>query len=316
MANYSVNAEQLTEGALVLVRGKLGFARLTRLIEGAELQASDARRAQNGMNPIGVPHTTATITAAEVIYKDPTNPTLEERFVAERRYTSKKRPETGANYSIDSKGRNLPVIAIPNGDGQVIQDTSGQELTQGLDVTLALRVYKPKTYNKRGLSLDQVIVNEEVKYYGGSTSTSTSTSELAARGIIFAAPPQAVQAGQNAPIGEAAPIDTTNVADIGSGTVIDENGFAFPSPAVTPAQTTQPVQVRAQPVATAAPVTIQSVAQAPVQPAETTEEQIARLMSENATLKDAGSAIGVPVPGNPWANDSHDAQPAGITYRA
>src|SRR5437868_6703473 len=145
MANYSVAAEQVTEGALVLVRGKLGFARLTRLIEGAELQASDARRAQNGMNPVGVPHTTANVTVAEVICKDPANPTPEELFVAERRYASKKRPETGANYSIDSKGRNLPVIAIPNGEGQVVQDASGQELAQGLDVTLVLRVYTTKT---------------------------------------------------------------------------------------------------------------------------------------------------------------------------
>lgn len=313
MANYSVTAEQLTEGALVLVRGKLGFARLTRLIEGAELQASDARRAQNGMNPVGVAHTTATVTGAEVICKDPANPTIEERFVAERRYASKKRPETGANYSIDSKGRNLPVIAIPNGEGQVTQDTSGQELAQGLDVTLVLRVYKPKTYNKRGLSLDQVIVNEAVKYYGGNTSA----NELAARGIVFAAPPQAVQAGQNAPVGEAAPIDTTNVADAGTGTVIDENGFAFPAPAAAPVQAAQPDQIQAQPAPApvAAAPQAQLAVQAPVQTAETPEEMIARLLRENAELKDAGSAIGAPAPGNPWADNGQEAEPAGITYR-
>ena len=307
--NYTVNADELTEGALVLVRGKLGFARLTRLIEGAELQTSDARKTQNGMNPVGVPHTTATVTHAEVICKDPAAPTLEERFVAERRYASKKRPETGANYTIDSKGRNLPVIAIPNGEGQVVQDTSGQELAQGLDVMLVLRVYKPKTYNKRGLSLDQVIVNEPVKYYGGNTNT----AELAARGIVFAAPPQAVQAGVNAPAGEPASVDTATVADAGTGTVIDENGFAFPAPAAHPVQPAQPVQVQAQPVATSAPIASQSMAQTPAQSVETPEEQIARLLRENAALKDAGSAIGAPMPGNPWADNQ--PAPAGITYR-
>jgi hypothetical protein len=32
----------------------------------------------------------------------------EVAYVAERRYASAKRPETGANYSIDSKGKNPP----------------------------------------------------------------------------------------------------------------------------------------------------------------------------------------------------------------
>ena len=37
MANYSISASQLTEGSAVLIRGKLAFARLTSLIEGAAL---------------------------------------------------------------------------------------------------------------------------------------------------------------------------------------------------------------------------------------------------------------------------------------
>lgn len=78
-----------------------------------------------------------------------------------------KRPETGANYSIDSKGSTLPIIAIPSpkGDGTYDQDESGQELAQGLDVTLVLRTYKPKDFNNRGLALEQVIVHEEPRYY-------------------------------------------------------------------------------------------------------------------------------------------------------
>ncbi|WP_369491968.1 hypothetical protein [Streptomyces sp. BF23-30] len=68
-------------------------------------------------------------------------PTLEGQFVSERRYGSPKRPETGPNYSIDSKGTTLPVIAIPSlkGDGTYDQDESGRELVHGLDVTLVLQ---------------------------------------------------------------------------------------------------------------------------------------------------------------------------------
>ena len=43
MANYSISANQLTEGTSVFIRGKLAFARLTSLIEGAALAASDQR---------------------------------------------------------------------------------------------------------------------------------------------------------------------------------------------------------------------------------------------------------------------------------
>lgn len=312
MVNYSVSASELTEGELVLVRGKLGFSRLTRLIDGAALEASDARKVQNGMNAVKVPHTTATITHAEVICKDPANPTVEERYVAERRYGSAKRPETGANYSIDSKGKNLPGIAVPGDDGKVVPDMSGRELAQGLDVTLVLRVYKPKGYSNRGLSLDQVIVNEPVRYYAGNTST----AELAARGIVFAVPPQTVQAAAPAAAEQAGTAAATAVDD-GTGTVIDENGFALPGPSA-PQPHAAPAGAVAHAAATSPPTTAPAVAPATPQE-ESLEERLARLEAENAALKDAGSAVGAPaavaVPANPWSDSSSSGETAGITYQ-
>ncbi len=309
MANYSISASQLTEGTSVFIRGKLAFARLTSLIEGAALAASDQRKVQNGMSPVGKPHTTATVTEAEVQFADPANPTIEEQFVAERRYVSKKNPDTGANYSIDSKGTNLPIIAIPSdkGDGTFDQDTSGQELAQGLDVTLVLRVYKPKNFANRGLSLDQVIVNEAPRYYNAG---GVATGELAARGIVFNAPPRAVQAqaGSDSAIGNGEEPVGTDV----------EDGLSFPAPvaAVAPVQVQAPAQVQAAPVQTA---TVPQVAAPAVQPqaqVETPEQKLARLEAENAALKNAGSAVGAPSAQGPW-NGSGDAggQQAGITYQ-
>ncbi|MEU8498931.1 hypothetical protein AB0C86_19745 [Streptomyces lavendulae] len=40
------------------------MAVLARLVEGAELVTSDHRKTTNGMNPVGEPHSTATITHA------------------------------------------------------------------------------------------------------------------------------------------------------------------------------------------------------------------------------------------------------------
>ncbi|MFM9539945.1 hypothetical protein [Streptomyces turgidiscabies] len=310
MANYRISASQISEGKNVFIRGKLGFAVLARLIEGAELVASDQRRTKNGMTPVGKPHITATITHAEVQCADANNPTLEEQFVSERRYDSPKRPETGANYSIDSKGSTLPVIAIPSpkGDGTYDQDESGRELAQGLDVTLVLRTYKPKDFSNRGLALEQVIVHEVPRYYSAG---GIDQAELAARGIVLNAAPRPVQATPASAAPAAVPVATEV-----------EDGLSFPTPqptsapAAVAAQAQAPASAVAAPVAAApAPVAVPATAPAPA-PAEeeTLEAKLVRLEAENASLKDNGSPVGAPVATGPW-NGSGQAQQAGITYQ-
>ncbi|MBP5909345.1 hypothetical protein F3K40_32025 [Streptomyces sp. LBUM 1478] len=292
MANYSISASQITEGKNVFIRGKLGFAVLARLIEGAELVASDQRKTKNGMSPVGKPHTTATIIHAEVQFADPNNPTLEEQFVSERRYDSPKRPETGPNYSIDSKGSTLPVIAIPSpkGDGTYDQDESGQELAQGLDVTLVLRTYKPKNFNNRGLALEQVIVHEAPRYYkaGG-----IDQAELAARGIVLNGTPRPVQA---------TPASAAPAAAVPVATEV-EDGLSFPAPQPASAPVAvaaqAPVQAQAPATAVAAPVAAAPAPAAAPAQQETLEQKLARLEAENASLKDAGSAVGSPVATDP-----------------
>lgn len=306
MANYSIPASDLTEGTSVHIRGKLAFARLTRLIEGDELAKSDQRKVQNGMSPVGKPHTTATITEAEVVHADPANPTAEEKFVAERRYVSKKNPDSGANYSIDSKGTNLPIIAIPADNGNFDQDLSGQELAQGLDVTLVLRVYKPKSFNNRGLALDQVIVNEAPRYFNGGGSV--NTEDLKARGIVFNAPPKAVQA------------PATGSAVGGEdevGTLVDDEGLSFPAPQPgTPSAAAVPAQVQVQAAAAPAPAPAQVQAQPTPQAEETMEQKLARLQAENEAMKNAGgSAVGAPVSDGPWNQGQAQGEQAGITYQ-
>ncbi|KOT57076.1 MULTISPECIES: hypothetical protein [Streptomyces] len=303
MANYSISASQITEGKNVFIRGKLGFAVLARLIEGAELVASDERRTKNGMTPIGKPHTTATIVNAEVQFADPDNPTVEEQFVSERRYDSPKRPETGPNYSIDSKGSTLPIIAIPSpkGDGSYDQDESGRELAQGLDVTLVLRTYKPKNFNNRGLALEQVIVHETPRYY----VPGVDQAELAARGIVFNGTPRPVQA---------TPASAATATAVPVATEV-EDGLSFPAPQPASAPVAGAVQAPVQAVpATVAVAPAPVAAPAPAQEA-TLEQKLARLEAENTALKDAGSAVGSPPAAtDPW-NGSGPVQQEGITYQ-
>lgn len=323
MANHTVQANQLNEGSLILIRGNLGFARLTRIIDGEELARTDQRRVQNGMRAIGKPHTTVTISNAQVLPKqaelrtpeeaafaasDPDGLTREERYVAERRYVPKARPESGQNYSIQSKGSILPVIVIPTEDGKLVQDTSGKELAQGLDVTLVLRVYKAKGQDNRGLDLAQVIVNEPVRYY---TPNNAVTDDLAARGLVFAGDIRPISANEANGQGEAAPIDGPELDD---RTIIDENGFAMPAPGPSVAQ-----QPAAAPAVQAAPAQAPAApAAAPQGDAEALQAQIARLEAEKQALlsgQQVGSAIGAPsAAASPWNTGQQAGQGEGIRY--
>lgn len=303
--NYAISADSLQENTFVLVRGKLGFSRVTSLIEGQELATSDAKRTIKGWLPVGKPHTSASLNHAEVLFRDSANPTREEQYVQERRFTYGDHPERGLAYSIASKSNQLPVIAARNADGKYEQIIPSGELASGLDVTFVLRVYKPQNQANRGIALEQILVNEPVRFYtpGGQT-----LDALADRGFVFATPPvpQQAQAGSAAAAGQpgatALPANTQYTG-----------GYAMPTPEV----------------AAAAPAPVPAVpAPAPAAPAamdETPEQQLARLMAENEKLRSAqaaqvpapagvtnsqgGSAVGFD-PNDPWSQNAAE----GITF--
>lgn len=167
MSNRTVTTNQLTPGRIFLVRGKVGFSRLTSRIEGEELQQDIQRRRSKGWLPIEKPYTTITINQAEVIVKDRNNIQPEEQYAIESLYTSSsQRGQGGYSYTANNKGtRALPYIAVTRAGAQGIVDQIQPEgeLANGLDVTLVMRVFKGKP--NMGVSLDGVIVNEPIRYF-------------------------------------------------------------------------------------------------------------------------------------------------------
>lgn len=167
MSNRTVTTNQLTPGRIFLVRGKVGFSRLTSRIEGEELQQDIQRRRSKGWLPIEKPYTTITINQAEVIVKDRNNIQPEEQYAIESLYTSSsQRGQGGYSYTANNKGtRALPYIAVTRAGVQGIVDQIQPEgeLANGLDVTLVMRVFKGKP--NMGVSLDGVIVNEPIRYF-------------------------------------------------------------------------------------------------------------------------------------------------------
>ena len=287
--NYQVSANQLTPGTTVVIRGQLTFSRLAKLVEGAELARADAQRVQNGMQAIGVPHTSVNLAHAEVVYADPANPTAEEIFVNERRFISRKHPDNGQSYSIDNKSTKLPIVGTRNARNEVEQVILESDLAAGLQVTLVLRVYKPKNYSNCGLSLDLVVVEEPIRYY----NPGVDQNELAARGIIFAAPPKQIS-GAESPAAQSAGAVSQQAYTNGLPPNTDPNtGLPAPAPASVAAVPATPPVMQQAPAAQ--PVQQLPVVQQPAPvaaPVETPEQELARLRQADAARQAAAANAG------------------------
>ncbi|MGY4541176.1 hypothetical protein ACVWY0_001085 [Arthrobacter sp. UYNi723] len=313
MANYQVTASQLTPNTTVHIKGKLTYSRLAKLVDGEDLAKADAMRLKNNMNAIGRAHTSVNLSEAEVVFANPASPTPEEIFVSERRYISSKHADHGQCYSMDNKSTNLPIVGVTNEAGEVEQIVLESDLAAGLEVTLVLRVYKPKGYSNCGLSLDLVLLHEPVRYY----NPGVNTGELAARGIIFAAPPKQVSGADAVAAGATSTGETYAAAESLPANTDAATGLPAPAPAAPAVVATPPV-VRPAP-APAAPAA--QVAPA-VQVVETPEQELARLRAQLAARDAASansggdSAFGDAPAGDesPWNDPAKQPVGQGISY--
>ncbi len=117
---YQVEAEDLREGTMIFVRGKTINSRIASVLHGQELDEDNQRKAANNMLATDYPHVSISLAHAEVQMKDPANPSPEELFVSERRFTSKKYPGRGLCYTAIGKANKviekttLPQVFIPS----------------------------------------------------------------------------------------------------------------------------------------------------------------------------------------------------------
>lgn len=227
--NRSIRNNQLAPNATYLVRGKVGFSRVTRHTTDQEREKENARRT----HPINNNYTNITLHDAQVLAVDPTNPTLEERYAAESLYQSNS--YTGQCFSAMNQSRNLPGIGVLDGPNHYVQVAPEGELAQGLDVTLVMRVFKGKGNN--GVSLDKILVNEPIRYYEGGNSVDKALSNF---GITFQASAPVAQAATAVaatpatPVAEA-PAAATTVNNFASVQPVAETPAAQATPEPAPA---------------------------------------------------------------------------------
>lgn len=192
MANRTISLNKIEPGTTFMVRGKLSFSRITSRIEGEELTRRIDSARRNGLIPIDKPHTTASITNARVVYQNvdaqgnPTTKLDAEIYAEESLYQSRKNPQSGWCYNAYNKGSALPDVGILDKDGKTVNGIVPEhELANGLDVTLVMRVFKPKNQMNHGVSLIGIIVNEPVRYYDGNAMANS----LQEHGLTWNSPP-------------------------------------------------------------------------------------------------------------------------------
>ena len=228
----TIKSSELNPNATYLVRGKVGYSRVTRQTTDQERAEENKRR----MHPVDKNYTNITIYNATVLAKDPSNPTIEEKYASESLYQSSSPKYPGNNFSAMNKTRNLPIVGVltptPESPNNYVEIRPEGELASGLDVTLVMRVYKGQGSNN-GVSLDRILVNEPIKYYGGNTEVDKTLSNF---GITFQAMAPEKKAELNAQASapaEAAPVATAPVENTAPA-----NNFApvnaQPAPAPTP----------------------------------------------------------------------------------
>lgn len=237
-----IKAYQLNEGQTVVVRGKLEYSRLMSLISGEELARSIAQQRQNGVTyPTTKEHTRVVLRDVQVVNADQNNPTLEEQYVQQKCYNSKKNPEKGLMFSLDNKSPFLPPIWVPTNPQNLsegytqLSDPEG-ELDNGLDVSLVLETFKAGANANLGLGLASVVVNEAPRYYSNNR---VDRDKLAAMGIVFNSNPVT-------PTYNLAPVEQ-NATEQSAPAYTNEQGLPAPGIGQGGQQQAQPQQAPQQP---------------------------------------------------------------------
>lgn len=206
-----ISINELTPNDIIRVRGKVSWSHISYLYEGDELKAETEKRNQHSKFKTELtPHTRLSLTNAEIIEENPIpgQPSLLAQYIRQRMWLSTQNPELGYHYDAISKRKTPPEVYVHANPNQTTVDQiyltpKTQELAIGLDVTVVLRVYKPKNYGNNAIAFDSVIINEPPRFFqatgGGAESVLQRLGLTVNHGDAPKAPAQETAAPAPAP---------------------------------------------------------------------------------------------------------------------
>jgi hypothetical protein len=184
-SNRTISDNQIQVNEKVYVQGRIEFARIAKIITGEELQNGDKRRMSMGMQPVGRDHTSITIVDPQIRPKNANGVlTPTEKYVAERFYRKSSDANGPMRYNIINKSPKLPDVyqTIPGNPTQASRvKLNGHEPAPGLLVTLILNIFESQTYHKKGIGLQNVLIQEPIRFF----TPTNAANNLAAMGITL-----------------------------------------------------------------------------------------------------------------------------------
>lgn len=177
----SVKTNALVPGQIMIMDGYVHFSRITRRLDGEDLERDMQIRRQKGLVEIKEPYASLNLKDVTPLY---TNDASVDTYMREsifqgavaNQYTaiSKSRKNANGEYMFP-----LPKCYQIQEDGSFQEFIPRAEFAQDLHVRVVLRVYAGTPNN--GISFDAVLVLEPVKYY----ESSNIAKNLEQLGLVF-----------------------------------------------------------------------------------------------------------------------------------
>ena len=171
----TIKSNALTPGQILIVEGKVYFSRVTRRLDGEDLQRDMQSRKNAGLQPITDPY--ASLTLYETVAQATGNQ-VADTYLYESIYQGKKGvPNQFTAISKSKKNADgtyknpLPRCYEIQPDGTFKEFVPRSEFAQDLKVRIVQRVYAAEPNN--GLSFDAILVMEPVRYYERNDTVNT-----------------------------------------------------------------------------------------------------------------------------------------------
>ena len=202
----TIKSNALTPGQILIVEGKVYFSRITKRLDGEDLQRDMQSRKNAGLQPITDPYASLTLydTVAQA-----TGNQVADTYLYESIYQGKKGvpnqfiATSKSKKNADGTYKNpLPRCYELQPDGTFKEFVPRSEFAQDLKVRIVQRVYAAEPNN--GISFDAILVMEPVRYYERNDTVNT----LSQLGINITPLTEAERAAQTPNVEIPAPVAT------------------------------------------------------------------------------------------------------------
>lgn len=302
----TISANQLTPNTIYFVRGKVSFSRVATQTTDEEREDWNKTRKYK----IQKNYTTLSISEARFVGAIPMDPNV-QTYANESMFDSTQEDVKNPCFRAINKSPYLPdVYIVDPATGQYTTVKLEKELANGLDVTVAMRVFG--TSGNNGVTMAAIYVNEPLRTRENRANDFVNRAAAEVLGLVFSAPaPDANTASANAaPVNNIAAVPANTATPFSAAPAVQQP--VVQQPVVQP-PVTQPVNQYGAAMNTMQQPAAQPVVQQPVNQYAAAPQMQPQVAPQQAPQPTA-NPFGAPPTGNPFGPGEADAFSSGRKY--